>query len=151
MPPRISTTHIELLDQIETEHRRLEQNIYALPEAARTQPGVVGEWSIKDILAHLTAWEQRLLQRVQGQPEAGADLSTHEFNEQVYQANCARAWTEVRAAYEQSYEQVLALVNRLPEEALIRWKQHFGWNTYGHYRWAKTQIRRWQRPDGNNR
>lgn len=147
MPQQISATHTELLNQIEMEHRRLEQNIFMLPEAERTQPGVVGEWSLKDILAHLTAWEQRLLQRVQGQPEAGAGLSTHEFNEQVYQANRTRCWTEVRIAYEQSYEQVLALVKRLPEAELMGWKQHFGWNTYGHYRWAKTQIRQWKRPN----
>lgn len=145
MSQRPLLTHNQLLDQIETEHRRLEQNILALREAERTQPGVVGEWSVKDILAHLTAWEQRLLQRVQGQPEVGAGLSTHEFNQQLYQANRTRSWAEVRAAYEQSYAQVLALVERLPEAELMRWQQHVGWNTYGHYRWAKTQIRRWKR------
>lgn len=145
MPQQISATHTELLAQIETEHRRLEQNILALSEAECTQPGVVGEWSAKDLLAHLTAWEQRLLQRVQGQPETGADLSTHEFNEQLYQANRTRSWAEVRAAYEQSYAQVLALIERLPEAELMRWQQHFGWNTYGHYRWAKTQLRQWKR------
>ena len=33
----------------------------ALPEAAILQPAVIGDWSIKDVVAHITAWEDRLL------------------------------------------------------------------------------------------
>ena len=49
------------LEKLQTERRRLEQNLAQLSENDMLQPGVVGEWSVKDIVAHLTDWEQRFL------------------------------------------------------------------------------------------
>ncbi len=42
-------------------HERISQLITLLPEDAFLQPGVVGDWTIKDILAHLTRWEAELV------------------------------------------------------------------------------------------
>lgn len=35
--------------------------IEPLPDEALTAPGAMGEWSVADILAHLTAWESELV------------------------------------------------------------------------------------------
>lgn len=45
------------------EHSRVEflKSIEGLPDEKLLEPGVVGEWSVKDILAHLSRWEAELV------------------------------------------------------------------------------------------
>jgi len=45
----------EFLNSIQVERRRLERNFGNLTEIDMTRPGVVGKWSVKDVLAHLVA------------------------------------------------------------------------------------------------
>jgi hypothetical protein len=47
----------ELLEELEDERQELLEMIGDLPEETLLQPGVIGDWAIKDILAHLTYWE----------------------------------------------------------------------------------------------
>jgi hypothetical protein len=54
-------TAIELIDQLTTQRAAFEAVIAGLPEAVFLQPGVVDDWTIKDILIHLTAWEGELV------------------------------------------------------------------------------------------
>jgi len=64
-------------------------------EGLLTTPGVNGSWSIKDNIAHLTWWQQRVLTTLQQvRDSGGADpidpmngLSEDEINERVYQEN----------------------------------------------------------------
>jgi hypothetical protein len=73
--------------------------------------------------------------------------STPKFNEHVFHANKDRSLEEVQADFEHSYNESLALVQQLTEAELAMgevWKL-VGYNTYNHYKWARTMIRRWQR------
>lgn len=47
----------EILDQIRTTRQQFEEALAQVPAAHLTQPGVNGEWSVKDILAHIAWWE----------------------------------------------------------------------------------------------
>ena len=49
-----------VLQRLNTERRRLEQNLARLTPSDMLQPGVVKSWSVKDVLAHLYDWEARL-------------------------------------------------------------------------------------------
>jgi hypothetical protein len=137
------TTKKALLDAIGSERERLEETLIGLSEAQLIQPGVVGEWSIKDVLAHLAAWEQRLVHRVNGEPERGIDLGTPAFNAQVYLENKSRALADVQSESQHSYAAVLALASGLSSAEVKRWWRAFALNTHGHYRWARLNIRRW--------
>ena len=52
------TNKTELLARIRQAHTELEALLSSLNEAQLTQPGAVGTWAVKDVLAHLLAWEQ---------------------------------------------------------------------------------------------
>ena len=54
-------TKDELIKQIETEWDNLQAALDGLTEEQMHQPGVVGEWSIKDILAHIAACQTLLI------------------------------------------------------------------------------------------
>jgi hypothetical protein len=93
------------------------QDIQDTGEEHLTQPGVAGEWSIKDIVAHLTGWRRRSVARFQAAlrhepqpaPPWPANLQEDdEINAWIYAANRDRSVSEVlsdsRAVFEQLVE-----------------------------------------------
>jgi hypothetical protein len=162
------TSKDALLEEIASERRRLEQNITAVAREEMTMPGVVGEWSMKDLLAHLAAWEQLFLSwytaGLRGQqpqtPVVGrGKRAIDALNACIYEQNRARPLDDVLAEFARSYEQVLATVREIPEEDIFTPARH-AWtggllllsyitaNTSEHYRWAKGHIRAWMRARG---
>lgn len=161
----------EILDRIQTEHQRLEQNLDRLSDEQMTTPGVVGDWSVKDLLAHLTDWEQRFLDwykaglrgEVPSMPAPGISWSELDvLNQQIYQRHRDRDLSNVRHEFQRSYQQIVETVRQMPEEAMFE-VGRYAWlgqsnlvayvlaNTANHYRWAKGQIRGWQRSQGKAR
>jgi hypothetical protein len=125
----------KIVERIVVERRRLEQNLVSLSADAMVQPGVIGEWSVKDILAHLTDWEQRFL----GWYEAGlrgevprtpapglgwGDL--HILNQQIFEKHRHQSLDDVLPEFRTSYERVLATVKEISEEDIF---------TVGRYEW----------------
>lgn len=154
-----------LLQSIETERHRLESNLASLTDGEMTVPGVIGNWSIKDILAHLVDWEQRFLGWYQAglrgevpeTPAPGLTWSDLDIlNQLIYQDHKDRPLDEVKTEFQTSYQQILRTVWEIPEEDIFS-IERFAWtgesnlaayilaNTANHYRWAKTHIRKWQR------
>jgi hypothetical protein len=99
------------------------------------QPGVNGDWSMKDIVAHLTGWQPRLIARLQaaqrGEPEPPppwpARLQTEdEINAWIYESNHGRSVHEVLAESHQVFQQLLAVIEGLPDEVRIEQVHHQG-------------------------
>jgi hypothetical protein len=53
--------HETLLDELDRSRERLLVAISPLPDTALLAPGVVGDWSLRDVLVHLTVWEAELV------------------------------------------------------------------------------------------
>lgn len=144
----------QLLDLIEHEHARLTQTLASISPSQMLMPGVLPGQSCKDLLAHLTAWEQRmrhLIQAIVADAVLPDYLSTALFNDQVFHANKARSLEAIQSDFEGSYRETIALIRQLSEATLQReaiWKL-IGYNTYNHYKWARTLIRRWHRATSN--
>ncbi len=154
-----------LLEEIEREHRRLEQNLAFLTDDQLTEAGVVGDWSVKDLLAHLTAWENLFLgwyrAGLRGEvPQTPAPGFTWKdldrLNRQIYEENLDRLLESVKADFRRSYQETLKVVERIPADdlytvSLYPWMGkgtligYIRANTSSHYRWAKEQVRKWTR------
>jgi len=156
----------QMLERIQTERRRLEKNLASLPEDALVEKGVIGDWSIKDILAHLVDWEQRFLGWYQAGlrgevPQTPAPGLTWEdldlLNQDIYNRNRNRPLESIMAEFGSSYNQVMQTIRAIPEEEIFH-PGVYAWtgnsnlatfifaNTANHYRWAKTHIRKWGKP-----
>jgi hypothetical protein len=152
-----------LLTDIKTEHQRLENYLELLIEADMLRTGVVGDWSVKDLLAHLTAWEQLFLSwyqagltntTVRPSPVGMGRTAIDEINQSVYAENKSKPLAQVLEEFHASYRQTLALVESIPEDDIFG-QQRFAWtgkhtladyvtgNTSNHYRWAKDKVRQW--------
>jgi hypothetical protein len=72
-------TQDEILDALEDQREAFLEAIDGLSDEQLEQPGVVGQWSIKDIMFHLTLWEAELVkllwQAVQGVQPTTAHFS----------------------------------------------------------------------------
>jgi hypothetical protein len=51
----------ELLNWLQEEYQQWELLLVAIGQKRMNQSGVSGEWSMRDIVAHLTGWQQRLV------------------------------------------------------------------------------------------
>ena len=153
-------TKAELVDAIRAARERLEKALAELGKEQMTQPGVESNWSVKDILAHIVAWEQRMVlwvgQALRGEvPAIPATWDeVHRLNEQSYWENRDRPLAEVLAEFQRSYREALDVVEAAPEQDLID-PERFGWregvplarvvaaNTSWHYAEHLESIQGW--------
>jgi hypothetical protein len=129
-------------ERMRAEHARLEALLANFSDEEIVQPGRFGAWSAKDMLAHITFWEQRLIAYVNGareslvQPDEDEQAAIDRINAGVLAANRSRPLTEVRAAFDASYQQTLALAESLSAEDLadeVLYNLLAG-DTFEHYR-----------------
>lgn len=151
-------TKTELLAEIKIQRQRLEKNLAGLSVEELRRPGVCGDWSIKDILAHLAAWEQMFMGwyavGLRGEtPDLPWPGKLHQTNQEIYERYRAASLESVQALFAESYCQMLAWVESLPDEELFT-PGKYAWlngarladwtasNTFNHYVWAKNLVRK---------
>ena len=158
-------TRIDLLTAIKVERRRLEHHLAQINPASFCDPEVCGLWSIKDLLAHLAAWEQTFLRWYEArermvehqEPEEVRTMKAiHAYNQQLYEQYRDWLLDDVLKFFHQSYDQIFTVVTQIPEEDLFT-QDRYPWtgrwtlaafviaNTSNHYLWAKNCIIRWKK------
>ena len=154
----------ELLDWIRQSHDDLEGTLALFRHEQVTEPMLEGDRSIKDLMAHITAWEQVTLSRlaVRTEPERLAEIARQwedggvdAFNDRLYMRDKDLPLPEVRLRYNESYDQFVAIVENMPEEDLLVGGRYpsiwdgeplwilIGANSYDHYREHNEQLQRW--------
>lgn len=149
-------TKAELLRRIETSWNALNQQLELLSVAQLTELKDAGGWSIKDHLAHISAWESTVDSILEnrhagdalGVPRAvweSADIGA--INDILQKQSAALALEQVIVAFQSTHERVLARLAAVSEADLQRPINAFvppapprstplSWtanNTYGHY------------------
>jgi hypothetical protein len=135
-----SNRKASLLRLMQTEHTQLEELINTLSEEKLSRPCVSGTWSVKDVLAHLTWWEQDMISEIMHGVEldpglGGQPWSTERANALMVEAKRDTPLAEMLAAFHDSYRQVLQMVQGLPEVDLANDEiyTHLVNNTGNHY------------------
>jgi len=154
------TTRADLLKEIYAERDKLEALLKTMPPDVFSEKKVVGEWTVKDVLSHLIAWEQMVILWVQSGyegktipvPAEGFKWSElPELNEKIYHEHKEESSSEVLAKFDQSYHQILDLLNAIPEQDLFtpglhKWQNknmlaaYFKSSMSSHYLWARKEI-----------
>jgi hypothetical protein len=156
------TTKTAILSESRNEYAALEQLLATISPEEMAQPGLVGQWSAKDVLAHLTEWTQMVL----GWYAAGLRGETPALpapgykwnqlpalNQHIYEKYRDEALADVLQGFHASHGQIMALVESLSEEELFT-PGRYAWTktnalasyivscTSSHYRWARTELRK---------
>lgn len=144
----------KLFETIETRWDELLVSVEGLSDAQMLEPGVVGDWSVKDILAHVTTWElearKHLPEIAAGKPQqrykdvyGGLDA----FNALKFEVNRERSLAEVRSRLTETHAQLLDYLETVPDELLHsreRFRTRLRWDTYSHYPIHAEHIREWR-------
>jgi len=157
-------TKAVIIEKLKAERRRLEQNLAQLTPDDLLKPGVVGEWSIKDVLAHLADWEAHmpvwLAAARRSDPvveiETGLDWKQFDaFNQRIYERHRDQPLDDVLAYFHDTHRQFMSMVETMPADEILERGRYafigedavYGWlSAYaGHDRWAKTHIRKWMK------
>ena len=118
----------EYLNWLQEENRQWETLLDQIGLERIDQPGVNGDWSMKDIVAHLTGWQSRLINRMQAAqrgeleplPRWPAELQTEdEINAWIYESNHGRSAREVLDESRQVFQQLLAFIEGLPDDVRV--------------------------------
>ena len=126
----------ELLNGVREEYRQWEALLNQIGEARMDQPGAVADWSIKDIIAHLTGWRRRTVARLQaaqrGEGEPPSYWPTHlqdvdDINAWIYETNRNHSVREVLDESRQVFRQLLAVIEGLPDDVRIEPEWHLVW------------------------
>lgn len=127
----------ELLNWLQEEYQEWEALLDRIGPARMEQPGVNGEWSMKDLVAHLYyGWQPKLIASIQaaqrGEPEPSPPWPAHlqtddEINAWIYEANQERSLHEVLDESHQVFQQFLAVIEDLPDDVRIEPEWHLVW------------------------
>jgi hypothetical protein len=134
-PPRASdeapaVSKAEMLAAIARERADWEALLAAIGEERMEQPGFAGDWTFKDVAAHLSGWRQRTLERLdaaaRGAPEPPppwpAELTESEtddeINEWIYAKNRDRPLADTLEESRNSYQRLADAIASFTEEEL---------------------------------
>lgn len=118
----------ELLDWLREEYRQWEAFLEQIGPARMEQPGVNGDWSMKDMVAHMIGTQPQMTASLQaaqrGEPEPPPPWPAHlktddEINAWIYETNRGRSLREVLDESREIFQQFLAVVEGLPDDVRI--------------------------------
>lgn len=117
-----------LLAWLQEEYRQWQALLDQIGAARMDQPGADGHWSLKDLVAHLTGWQQRLNRQIEAahhnEPEPPPPWPAHlqsdeEINDWIYASNHERTVSEVLDESHQVCQQLSAVIAALPDDVRI--------------------------------
>jgi hypothetical protein len=113
----------ELLERVYVAHERLTKALEGLTEEDATRVGLNAEWSVKDALSHITAWEiegVRIISEIQAgvwKPQKFDKQAIDEFNARAVESRRMSSMTEVRLEFDEAHREMeRAIVSLLPNE-----------------------------------
>ncbi len=152
----------ELIETLGTQRARWEALLRQVGPDRMELRGVTGEWSVKDIVAHLTAWERRAIASLKAvqtgtwpqPPEWPYNLDGDGINAWIFAAHRGRQVQDVLNESRQVFDQLVQAVELVTEQDLtamgrFEWLQgnsliaSIGGNSFEHYQEHGEAIRAW--------
>jgi len=147
-----------LIETLRAERKQWETLLAQISEERMVQPGVAGEWSVKDIIAHVMWYERETVGILQQRAFVGSPLwnvSLEERNAAMVAENRHRSLAEVRVEAQHVFEQLILAIQELSEADLndasslrnippnwLPW-QVIASNSYEHYHQHTPSLRAW--------
>ncbi len=116
----------KLLTRLETAWAAFKESYAGVPDSRLMEPGVMGDWSVKDILAHVTTWEEEALKHLPlivegGRPPryvtyGGIDA----FNARMTEQKRALSLSDVQAQLDDTHQRLIDFSGTRPKNSLRR-------------------------------
>ncbi|GIK41497.1 MAG: hypothetical protein BroJett011_53300 [Chloroflexota bacterium] len=144
----------QLLKKLDKAWLEIQASYAGLSDSQLTEPGVTGNWSVKDILAHVTTWEEEALKYLPlivkgGRPPrysvkyGGIDA----FNAQMTEQKRGLSLADVLRQLDETHRRLIVYIQSVPEEQFTYetpFRHRLRLDTYSHYPIHTKMIRAWR-------
>jgi hypothetical protein len=144
----------QLLKRLDKAWEALKTSYAGLSDAELMEPGVAGDWSVKDIIAHVTWWEEEALTHLPlilagGRPPKYSDRygGINAFNAQMAEQKRKLSLSEVRQERDDTHRRLTGFIQGVPEDQIARetrFRRRLRLDTYSHYPKHAEAIREWR-------
>jgi G3E family GTPase len=142
-----------LLERLDAAWSALRESYAGVPDSHLVEPGVVDDWSVKDILAHVTTWEEEALKHLPlliaggTPPRYAAQGGIDAFNARATEDGRRLSLAEVLRRQEETHARLVDFIRSQPEGIFgsqTRARRRLRLDTYGHYPEHTAAIRAWR-------
>ena len=133
----------QLLNKLDKAWAAIRESYAGLSDSQLTEPGVTGNWSVKDILAHVTTWEEEALKHLPliikgGRPPRYSIKygGINAFNALMTEQKRDLSLSDVLRQQDETHRRLINYVQRAPEEQFTRetrFRRRLWLDTYAHY------------------
>ncbi len=149
---------LKVLKRLGIAWEALTESYAGLSEARMIESGVQGEWSVRDILAHVTTWEEEALKYLPlilkgGRPPRYSTLygGIDAFNARMTIQKRGLSPGEVLQQLNEVHGRLVDYTRRVPPEQFVvetRFRRRLRLDTYSHYPIHTKAIREWRERTG---
>lgn len=144
----------QLLKRLDTAWRAFQESYAGLSESQLLEPGATKAWSVRDILAHVTTWEEEALKHLpsilKGEKPPRYSV-THggiaAFNAQMTKQKEGLSLSEVLRQLNDTHGRLIEFIENTPEDQFrseTRFRHRLRLDTYSHYPKHAEAIRKWR-------
>jgi hypothetical protein len=144
----------QLLKRLDKAWDAFKASYVGLSDAEVMEPGVTDGWSVRDIIAHVTWWEEEALTHLPhildgGKPPRYSDTygGIDAFNAQQAELKRNLSLSEVLRQQNETHRRLIDFIQTVPEDQLIgetRFRHRLRLDTYSHYPQHTEAIRKWR-------
>jgi len=148
----------QLLKRVDRAWEAFNESYAGLSDAELTETGVTGAWSVRDILAHVTTWEEEALKHLPLILKGGAPPrysvqygGLDAFNARTTEQKQSLSLSEVRDQLAATHRRLVEFIQSAPDHQLIgdtRFRRRLRLDTYSHYPIHAEAIRQWRQRQG---
>jgi hypothetical protein len=162
-----------LLTALREQFDRWEELLASLNEEQIIAPRFDFDWSIKDVMAHLWAWQQISIARIEGglrdrepefpkwivEPIQNWEEDADRVNALTYETNHEKSWSEIYQNWKDGFLRFLELGERMSERDLLDGDKYLWLNgyslafilvaSYDHHQEHLEKLLDWLRQPGN--
>ena len=128
----VPTTKQELLERVQQERELWEGLLAEIGPERMEVPGVTGDWTMKDTIAHMTTWWRREVallgsaRRGERAPDHPPQSQVPIINEWIHRTNRDRPLAHVLRDSQDVWQQFIERLQALPEDVLLD-SERFAW------------------------
>ena len=152
--PEVNLDRSQLLKRLDRAWEALKASYVGLSDSELLEPGVTGTWSVRDIIAHVTCWEEEALTHLPlilagGTPPrysvtyGGIDA----FNAQMTAQKRVLSLSEVLRQRDETHRRLIDFLQSVPQDQIARetrFRRRLRLDTYSHYPKHAEAIRQWR-------
>ncbi len=144
----------QLLDKLDRAWVDFTESYAGLSDAQLMEPGVMGDWSVQDVLAHVNTWEEEALKYLPlilagGRPPRYSTMygGIDAFNARTTEEKRSLSPSEMLGRLGEIHRRLVDYIQNVPEEQFTqetRFRRRLRLDTYSHYPIHAKAIKEWR-------